>query len=70
MRRLFRPSVVTDSAGLRAGENPQMPPDLEARIAALEHADWGEDFAGASWVWMILFGIVLPLALVFIGWRL
>jgi hypothetical protein len=47
-----------------------MPPELEARIAALENADRCEDFDGVSWVWMVLFGIVLPLTLVCIGWRL
>jgi hypothetical protein len=47
-----------------------MPPELEARIAALENADRCEDFDAVSWVWMVLFGVLLPLALVCIGWRL
>ena len=47
-----------------------MPPELEARIAALENADRCEDFDSVSWVWMVLFGIVLPITLVCIGWRL
>ncbi len=47
-----------------------MPPELEARIAALEQADRGEDFDAVSWLWMTLFGIALPVALVCIGWRL
>jgi hypothetical protein len=47
-----------------------MPPELEARIAVLENADRGEDFDAVSWVWMALFGIVLPLALVCVGWWL
>jgi hypothetical protein len=47
-----------------------MPPELEARIAALENADRCEDFDALSWVWMVLFGIVLPLALMCIGSRL
>jgi hypothetical protein len=47
-----------------------MPAELEARIAALEHADRCEDFDAVSWVWMALFGIALPIALLWIGWRL
>jgi hypothetical protein len=46
-----------------------MPPELEARIAALEKADRREDFSGVSWAWMVLFGIALPLALLCIAWR-
>jgi hypothetical protein len=47
-----------------------MPPELEARIVALEQADRCEDFDAVSWIWMVLFGVVLPLTLVCIGWRL
>ena len=47
-----------------------LPEELEARIAALERADPREDFDRTSWVWMLLFGIALPAALVFLGWRL
>jgi hypothetical protein len=61
---------VTDPAGVRAADTRQMPPELEARIAALENADRCEDFDAVSWVWLVLFGIVLPLALVCIGWWL
>jgi hypothetical protein len=68
MRRRSRSSAVTDPAGAPAGET-QLPPELEARIAALERADRREDFDRLSWVWMILFGIVLPLALMLIGWQ-
>jgi len=60
---------VTDPAGDPAADT-QLPPELEARIAALEHADRREDFDRRSWVWMILFGILVPLALVLIGWQL
>jgi hypothetical protein len=61
MRRLSRSNPVIDSA---------LPPELEARIAALEQADRGEAFDAASWLWMALFGVVLPITLVCIGWRL
>jgi hypothetical protein len=47
-----------------------MPPELEARIATLEQTDRGEDFDALSWFWMALFGIVLPITLLCIGWRL
>ena len=47
-----------------------LPEELEARIAALERADPREDFDRTSWVWMLLFGVALPAALAFIGWRL
>jgi hypothetical protein len=60
MRRRSRSSAVTD---------PQLPSELEARIAALERADRREDFDRLSWVWMMLFGVFLPLALVLIGWQ-
>jgi hypothetical protein len=53
-----------------ARDTRQIPPELEARIAALEKADRCEDFDRVSWIWMLLFGIALPIALVCIGWRL
>jgi hypothetical protein len=61
---------MIDPAGAPAEDIRQMPPELEARIAALEKADRCEDFDAVSWVWMVLFGIVLPLALLGIGSRL
>ena len=48
--------------------DPQLPPELEARIAALERADRREDFDRLSWIWMMLFGVLLPLVLLLIGW--
>jgi hypothetical protein len=60
---------VTEAARDPASQAPQ-PPELEARIAALEQADNGEDFDRRSWFWMVVFGIALPLALVLIGWPL
>jgi hypothetical protein len=51
---------------------PQMqhglPPELEARIAAFENAPPRSDFDTASWIWMILLGVALPLLLLAIGW--
>ncbi|HUE09903.1 MAG TPA: hypothetical protein VMQ54_03145 [Steroidobacteraceae bacterium] len=48
---------------------PDLPPELEARIAALEAAAPAADFDWASWFWMILLGIALPAILLIIGWR-
>jgi hypothetical protein len=73
MRSPTRSGAVTDRgspAGTSAPLPEELPEELEARIAALERADPREDFDRASWVWMLLFGIALPAALVFLGWRL
>ena len=45
-----------------------MPPDLEARIAAFERAAPPGDFDSASWFWIILLGVALPLVLLAAGW--
>jgi hypothetical protein len=45
-----------------------MPPDLEARIAAFERAAPPGDFDSASWFWIILLGVALPLVLLAVGW--
>jgi hypothetical protein len=61
---------VTDSA---AAVSPQPaadnPSDLERRIAAFESAAPSDDFDAASWFWMILLGVALPVLLLVIGWR-
>jgi hypothetical protein len=46
----------------------ELPPALEARIAALERPGATADFDGASWAWMAVLGVALPLALILIGW--
>jgi hypothetical protein len=44
-------------------------PELERRLAAIESgAEAGSDFDAASWVWMILLGVALPVALLIWGW--
>ena len=45
-----------------------LPPDLEARIIAFERVQPPGDFDAASWFWMILWGIAIPLGLLAIGW--
>jgi len=47
---------------------PALPPQLEARIAAIENAARTSDFDGASWFWMILLGVAIPLVLLAVGW--
>jgi hypothetical protein len=50
-------------------ESEALPVELERRIAALESgAETGADFDLASWCWMILLGIVLPVCLLVWGW--
>ena len=45
-----------------------LPPQLEARIAAIESAAPTSDFDAASWLWMILLGVIIPLILLAVGW--
>jgi hypothetical protein len=46
-----------------------LPVELERRIAALESgAETGAEFDIASWYWLILLGILLPLGLLLWGW--
>ncbi|MFO1465944.1 MAG: hypothetical protein U1F35_05820 [Steroidobacteraceae bacterium] len=47
----------------------QFDPELERRVSALEAGpDAGSDFDARSWVWLVLLGIVGPLALLLWGW--
>jgi hypothetical protein len=46
-----------------------LPPELERRLVAIEAGgEAGSDFDAVSWVWMILFGVVLPIVLLIWGW--
>ena len=47
-----------------------LPPELARRIEALEHEPVGPDFDPASWMWLALLGLVLPVSLLIIGWWL
>jgi hypothetical protein len=58
---------VADAAPPRAPP-PSLPPELEARIEEFERAAPRPDFDAASWLWMMLLGIAIPLALLIIGW--
>jgi hypothetical protein len=46
-----------------------IPAELERRIALLENpVNQGEDFDRASWFWLLLLGLALPVAVLIIGW--
>jgi hypothetical protein len=47
---------------------PALPPELEARIAAFESAAPPSVFDIASWCWIILLGVAIPLVLLAVGW--
>ena len=44
-----------------------LPEELETRLRAVEKAG-ATDFDALSWFWMLLLGLVLPCALILIGW--
>lgn len=62
---------MTDSS-IRPGgaTDPELSPDFEARLAAVEAHGAGADFDRASWAWMLLLGVVLPAVLLAVGWWL
>jgi hypothetical protein len=68
MRRHFPAGPVTDPCAEEAAA-PIDPPELAARIAALESTGARTDFDALSWFWMILFGILVPLVLLILGWQ-
>jgi hypothetical protein len=45
-------------------------PELARRIQALEQEPIGPDFDPVSWMWLALFGLVLPIGLLVLGWWL
>lgn len=46
-----------------------LPADLELRLRALESEQGcGEDFGRGSLLWLFLLGVVMPVALLLIGW--
>jgi hypothetical protein len=59
---------VADAASAPAAP-PSLPPELEARIEEFERAAPRPDFDAASWFWMMLLGIAIPLLLIIVGWR-
>jgi hypothetical protein len=57
----------TEHRGIEA-PTPALPPDLDARLSALEAHAQRADFDMSSWFWMILLGIAVPAILLLIGW--
>jgi hypothetical protein len=49
-------------------QTPKLPPQLEARIGAFERAAPAPEFDAASWFWMMLLGVAVPLLLLAVGW--
>lgn len=49
--------------------NDPLGSELDRRIEALESgAEAGSDFDAASWFWMLLLGLVVPVGLLLWGW--
>jgi hypothetical protein len=49
--------------------DPPLQPELARRIEILEReVDSSGDFNRASWFWLLLFGVVIPVALLLWGW--
>ena len=68
MRRRSRANPLAEPRTDHPAQASALPQELEARIAALESAAQGADFDLASWIWMILIGIVIPALLLILGW--
>ena len=69
MPKRFQAAQVTDPVAVDIPPHaPGLPPQLEARIAAFERAPPTADFDAASWFWMILLGLAIPLLLLAVGW--
>ena len=47
---------------------PALAPELEARIAAFEDAAPTGGFGAAGWFWMVLLGVLIPVAMLIAGW--
>jgi len=50
-----------------------LPPELARRIEALEPLDEppvAPDFDPVSWMWLALLGLIVPIALLVLGWWL
>jgi hypothetical protein len=59
---------VVDPKPSAARGTASIPPELEARLAALEREASRTDFDSVSWFWMLVFGIAVPLVLLVVGW--
>lgn len=46
----------------------RLPAELARRIEALEEQTAAEDFDRVSWLWLLVLGVLLPIALLVLGW--
>ena len=53
-----------------SGGREALPEALAARLAAVETHAVDADFDHTSWIWMVLLGVLLPVALLALGWWL
>ncbi len=60
--------MIDSSQRTAPPQAPNLPPELEARIAAFETAAPTSDFDSTSWFWMILLGVAIPLVVLLAGW--
>jgi hypothetical protein len=45
--------------------------ELERRLKILENpAEQGEDYDAASWTWLVILGVILPVIALVWGWQL
>lgn len=62
---------MVDPAGAApSAQEEALPAELERRIAAIAPHAATADFDAASWFWMLLLGVALPIALLIVGWLL
>ncbi|MDB6086797.1 MAG: hypothetical protein JWN43_4678 [Gammaproteobacteria bacterium] len=46
-----------------------LPAELERRIAILEDpANQGAEFDASSWMWLVVLGLLIPIAILIWGW--
>jgi hypothetical protein len=64
----LQPAGAGDGDAARDGAGAA--PELEKRLAAVEAHGRGADFDTASWVWMMMLGVLLPALLLLVGWWL
>ena len=62
--------MLTRRASQETAVINQQPEGLKARIAAAEQDSAARDFDGASFRRMAVLGVLIPLALIVLGWRL
>lgn len=47
----------------------ELHPELERRIRALDNpSEQGAGFTARDWFWLLVLGVLLPAAILFLGW--